>query len=308
MFLMMKRLIAFLGIMAIVGLVGCDKPAPSTPTSMVDGLRESMVEDEPVLLWNTVPTAWQKDVDGLVHEFGKKVPADLYDRVMTTMKKVVTVLQDKKQFVMNTPLVKMQMSEMTAEERDDAMKSYDAIVVLGESITSSNLSSAAGLQKFDMTVFLTQYGPQAHKAFVTLMKLAAAEEPEARQALEAMDAIKKMSAVVTSESENTAMVTITMPPLPGGMSLPDDGTMPMSKVDGKWVPTPMAMMWPMAIGEAKQQLAQEDMSASSSQVAQVTMVLSLVDAGLGHFEEAKTQAEFDQAVNGIIGMMMGAGD
>lgn len=292
-------------LVAAVLLVGCDKGTPSTPTSMFDGLRESMVEDKPVLFWDTIPTTWQQDVDGLVHEFGKKVPAELYDRVMATAKKIVTVLKDKKQFVMNTPMVKMQMSSMTAAQQEDANKSYDAVVSLGEALTSSDLSTAAGLQKFNMTTFLTKYGPEAHTAMVTLLTLAAAEEPQAKQALDAMDAIKKMTAKIDSESGDTAMVTVQMPPLPGGMALPNDGTIPMSKVDGRWVPTPLVMMWPMAINEAKQELAKEDMSTDSAQVAQVTMVLGLVDAGLAHFENAKTQAEFDQAVNGIMGMMGG---
>ena len=61
-------------LVAVVLLVGCDKGTPSTPTSMIDGLRESMVEDKPVLFWDTIPATWQQDVDGLVHEFGRKVP------------------------------------------------------------------------------------------------------------------------------------------------------------------------------------------------------------------------------------------
>lgn len=307
MLLKMFRLIALLCVSGFLGLAGCDRPAPSTPTSMIDGLRESMVKDQPVLLWDTMPASWQQDVDGLVHEFGRKVPAEVYDRTMTTMKKIVVVLKDKKQFVLNTPVVKMMMSSMTPTEREDATKSYDALVALGDALVSSDLSTAAGLQRFDMTSFLTSYGPEAHAAMVTLLTLAAAEEADARMALEAMEAIKKMSATVDSESENTAMVTITMPPLPGGMALPDGGVMPMSKVDDAWVPTSLAMMWPMAMTEAKQQLAQEDMSTSSEQVAQLSMVLSMVDTGLAHFENAENQTEFDQAVSGIMGMLMATG-
>ncbi|MAB82463.1 MAG: hypothetical protein CMJ24_03375 [Phycisphaerae bacterium] len=308
--MMLSSLIRFAAVLVSLTplvLIGCDKPAPSTPTSMFDGLRESMVQDKPVLFWETMPATWQQDVDGLVHEFGKKVPAELYDRVMTTMKKLVMVMKDKKQFVMNTPMIKMQMSSMTATEKADAEKSYDAVVALGDALTSSDLSSASGLQKFVMTTFLTKYGPEAHKALVTLLTLASTQEPEAKQALEAMDAIKKMTAKVDSESGDTAMVTVDMAPLPGGMALPNDGTLPMSKVDGSWVPTPMVMVWPMMMSEAREQLANEDMSTDSAQVAQVTMVLGLVDAGLAHFENAKTQEQFDQAASGLMGMM-GGGD
>ena len=241
-----------------------------------------------------------------MHEFGRKVPAEVYDRTMTTMKKIVVVLKDKKQFVLNTPVVKMMMSSMTPTEREDATKSYDALVALGDALVSSDLSTAAGLQRFDMTSFLTSYGPEAHAAMVTLLTLAAAEEADARMALEAMEAIKKMSATVDSESENTAMVTITMPPLPGGMALPDGGVMPMSKVDD--VGTDSAghdVADGDDRGEAAARPGGHERQFRAGCAAQ--QLLNMVDTGLAHFENAENQTEFDQAVSGIMGMLMATG-
>jgi hypothetical protein len=305
MFSQLIRFVVVLAAVAPLALIGCDKAAPSTPTAMFDGLRESMVEDKPVLLWDTVPATWQQDVDGLVHEFGKKVPAKLYDDVMATMKRVVMVLKDKKQFIMNTPMVKEQVATMTATEKEQAAETYGDIVKIGEAITSSDLSTVAGLKKFNMTNFLTNYGPELHVAMMSIMKTAAAEEEDAAQALEFFTAVKKLSAKVDSETGDTAMVSITMPELPAGVNL-IPAQVPMSKVDGRWVPTMMAAVVPQSLAEAKQQLDNEDMSTSSQQVAQAEAVLKMVNLGLSHFENATTQEEFDQAIAGLAGMMGGS--
>ena len=300
---MIKHLVISLFVMLPLAMVGCGGGVPDSPTAMFDAAREAAVKNQPVLVWNTLPSSWQADVDDLIHEIGRKVPAELYDKTMDTARKVVQILKTKKQFVWNTPLVKMQMSQMTPKERADAETAYDAIVTLGEALTQSDLSTAAGLQRFNVKSFLTKYGSRIHTALVAVIRTAAAQEPEAQMFLMVIEGIKNLKASVVSESGSTAVVSITMAPI-------GQENMDMVKVDGKWVPKEMAEgsdSLPAALAMAKVQLSSQDFSTSSAQVMQVTMMLSMVDAVIGPLEKANTQAEFDQALAGIAALMGGGG-
>ena len=301
---MIKHLVISLFIMLPLAMAGCGGGGSDSPTAMFDAARDAAVKNDPVLMWNTLPSKWQADADGLVHEIGKKVPAQLYDKVMATAGMVFNIMKTKKEFVWNTPMVKMQMSQMTPQELSNAKAAYDAIVTLGEALAQSDLSTAAGLHRFAFKSFLTKHGSEIHVALIAVIRAASAEEPEAQQALLMIESVKNLKATVLSTSGDSAVVSVAIPGLPVG-ALPS--SMNMQKVEGKWVPAEMAMKFPMMMSEAHAEISNMDFSASSAEVMQVTMVLTMVDAVIGSLEKATTQAEFDQALAGIAAMMGGGG-
>ena len=299
---MIKHLMISLFIMLPLAIAGCGGGGSDSPTAMFDAARDAAVKNDPVLIWNTLPSKWQADADGLVHEIGKKVPAQLYDKVMATAGMAFNIMKTKEEFVWNTPMVKMQMSQMTPQELSNAKAAYDAIVTLGEALTQSDLSTAAGLDRFAFKSFLTKYGSEIYVALITAIRAASAEEPGAQQALLLSESVKNLMATVVSTSGDSAVVSVTIPGLPDG-ALPS--SMNMQKVEGKWVPAEMAMMFPTMMSAAHAEISNMDFSASSAEVMQVTMLLTMVDAVIGPLEKATTQAEFDQALAGIAAMMGG---
>ena len=114
---MIKHLMISLFIMLPLAIAGCGGGGSDSPTAMFDAARDAAVKNDPVLIWNTLPSKWQADADGLVHEIGKKVPAQLYDKVMATAGMAFNIMKTKEEFVWNTPMAKMQMKSIQERAR-----------------------------------------------------------------------------------------------------------------------------------------------------------------------------------------------
>ena len=88
----------------------------------------------------------------------------------------------------------------------------------------------------------------------------------------------------------------------------------MSEVGGSWVPLPLVSQWPQGIAEAKANIATmaRQIAPDNAQSKQTQMMAQM---GLGMFEtaldgmaKATTQAEFDQSIAGLAGLMGGLGN
>jgi hypothetical protein len=86
----------------------------------------------------------------------------------------------------------------------------------------------------------------------------------------------------------------------------------MKKIDGAWVPEDMATAWPSAMQELNVQLDafkaktnQSDPQQAQQMQMGVQMMSGMANATLDPMLKAKTQAEFDTAINNTMAMFGG---
>ena len=73
----------------------------------------------------------------------------------------------------------------------------------------------------------------------------------------------------------------------------------LTKVEGRWVPTEMAMGWSKGIEKARKGL--EKMASDKSSTMQAKMGLGMANAVLDQMENANTQEEFNEVFNSLFG-------
>ena len=273
----------------------------SKPDAMVRAIRMAVKDDKPVVVWNSMPSSWRGDVNGLIRDIGSRIDAKAYDAFMKTARLAVTILADKKTFILNSSMGKMFMQGMQQSAGDQAKlitENYDLIVTILKTFVDSELGTAEGLKQCDLGRLISKYGPE----IMSLVKAIAAldlpdAENEMAQLRQGLAAAEGMTAVVDSVSGDEASITVSMPGQP-------KETMAMKKVDDRWVPADMAAQMPMMMTMAKSELAGTDMKELNESLRQAQTMLPMVDKAMEPLEAAKTQEEFDQAVMQMM-MMMG---
>ena len=275
-----------------------------TPDAMFVAAKEAVINDKPVALWNAMPSTYKTQINGVVHDFGAQVDAAGYDAVMGLVRDVTAMLKDKKTFVLNSPMVKSQMAS-EAVPMKVMEENYDMVVTFLQALSDSDLGTAAGLQKVDLGAIINKYGGTMIKLAKSLMEAAPPNSAaEVAQVKMMMDMLKKSSFVVTNKTATTATVTVSEPG-PDGKPAPGEAVA-MVKVGDGWVPQEMADQFDQMITVAKAQMAAE-MPEFNNNLKQAPMLVGLVSGAMGPLKNAKTQAEFDQAIGGLMGMMGGMG-
>jgi hypothetical protein len=284
-----------------------------------DAIKAAVKESKPVLAWNVLPASWRSQGDGLLHEFAAAVPAPLYDQLMKTMQKFATVLTTKKQFVLNSVMVKAALADPNSPSMTQLTESYDAASDFISAVANSDLQSAEALSKATVADLLNEFGPQlmtAAKTFVTIAALQPNREgAEAKMVLVVLDSISNLNATVVSETGTSAVISVSLPSLPSAIAgkMAQLQSIPVTQVDGVWVVVPMAYAWPEGMAEAKHSIAEmkAQLSGNDSQSQQVMMMvqvaLGMADTMLDSMAQANSQAEFDQAMANFGSLMEGMG-
>ena len=83
----------FLGLLVLVSLfAGCSRneaaPVAETADQAVLQVTEGLADGQPQVLWHALPTSYQQDVTDLIHEFGDKMDAELWNRSFGVVQKI----------------------------------------------------------------------------------------------------------------------------------------------------------------------------------------------------------------------------
>ena len=109
--------------------IGCDAGGgpvmkiPDSPDGTVTAIYEGLASSQPQVVWDALPARYQQDVTFLVHEFGKKFDAELYDKVFDVARKGVALLKNKKDL-----LLKMSAEHLEPDQKKDVQKTFPAMV------------------------------------------------------------------------------------------------------------------------------------------------------------------------------------
>jgi len=124
-----QQLIKCSGLVIFAGLLlaGCSG-SEETPTTFFEGVKEASQNNDPAAVWNTLPASMQSEFDSLAHDVGNRMQAEFYDSSWILIRRISTLLETKKGFILNTPIVQMGMLQIDAEEKEQFITTYDSIV------------------------------------------------------------------------------------------------------------------------------------------------------------------------------------
>jgi len=293
--MMMRRIgvAAAIAAVACVGLLGCgggDPTVPDTPDGTVNAVAAALADGKPQVLWIAMPASYQKDVTGLVREFAGKVDADIYDKGWGLVKKLVKVLSEKRTFILGSPAL-----ASAGIDKAKAEAQYDAIVGALDALTSSEVSSVAGLKSVDVGGFLRTTGAKVMGA----MSKASALTKKDEYNKEFVADMKGIKAEMVSVDGDTAKVKITH----AGEKEPK--TAELVKVEGRWVPKDMADGWAEAMADVKKNLAKMSGESMAKNKPQILAMMGAAEPMLDQLLKADSQEKFDQVIGQTMGMVMG---
>lgn len=282
-------------------LTGCGGGAadvPKTADQAVLRVVNALTENKPIAVWDALPASYQKDVTGLVHSAIAKVDADLYNQSVALGQRVAKLLGDKKQFILGHPMIAQQIPNKAEVE-----KQWDGIVSLLSTVLNSELATHDKAKKVDIGSFLDKTGSKVMGDMTNLAKLVpGGEGPGAENEYTQM--IKKAKAIkATMVKEEGDKATVKME-TPGE----EPANVEFVRVEGKWIPADMAKEWSGMIAEAQKEIAamKDDDMKKAKEMA--IPMLGMVGGLLSTLENAKTQEEFNAAVNGLMQMMRGGAE
>jgi hypothetical protein len=272
------------------GIAGTLKVTPDASASpaeeSVRGLIAALQKKQAAALWDFLPTSYQRELNGLVQTLATKVDPRLYDQSLALLSRTSQLLTAKKQFILGTPTVK----GMIAGREGDAGKVLDGVATLLDSIANSELKNHASLLTFDGRKFLDKTG---RDLLSQLMQIAAMGGDDPMKILSAM----KVKTV--EQAGDRVLLSFSAPGKP-------PATEQYQLVEGKWLPSDMVEKWNQSIPDARRRIAALPDGGDKKQQAQVRMQLDMVNSMLKRFEDADTQAEFDEAVQALTGMRAAA--
>lgn len=262
---------------------------PEAPDEAVQLVADELSKGNGAVLWRAMPASYQSDVNSIAQLAGAKIDAEIYDKVFAFVSRAIGVLDKQKEFVFGTSLAGGQSDEESVAQLRAAWPGIKQIV---ETLTSSSIATAAGLQSFEGRAFFKETVSDLLTQLDSLAQL----QPEGEQSLFADLSDVEVTYVDGSEGEAVLAVAV-----PGE----EAETESFVRVEERWVPRDMAEQWTDQIAEARRQLESIDPEQIAKQKPQILNVFAMFDGVLAQIEAAETQEQFDQALQGAMMPLMG---
>ncbi|MCA9018043.1 MAG: hypothetical protein KDA77_22155, partial [Planctomycetaceae bacterium] len=254
----MKKSFSFLTLLFLVGTLplfsGCGKPAeqgqgaqeaaqpakPLGPAESMQALVDGINNQQMQAVWNFLPGSYQKDVNGLVHEFSTKMDPEMYNGTFQTGQRLAKLLKDKKEFILKNPMI-----EGLPVPQDKVAQYWEPTIGILAAIVNSDISSLDKLKTFDGGKFLSTTGNQLAKDVVSFSDLIPTQEGEPSLS----EKMKQTKVSVVSTEGDTATIKIEAPG-------EESKEQVMVKVEDKWIPKTLADKWKSQMEDAHKQLAE----------------------------------------------------
>lgn len=272
----------------LVGLpLGCRReplappPPASTPAGAAQRLYQGLGERQPDLVWDGLPSSYQRELEQLVRGFAQQMDEPTWNRCFATARKGVELLREQRAYVLDCPGIGWVLK---LADPAQAEPGWNASVGVLEALVNSDLADLGKLRAFDARAFCA--GP-GRALLANLAKLSALrEEPELARAL---DAAAQAKIELLSSGAERAIVRVSLPEREPVEQI-------WTRIDGQWVSQDFETAWkewmPKLHGWA------DGLASTSSPKLKgaLLQVLPMVDGLLDRMLAAKTQAEFNDAV------------
>ncbi len=280
----MKRVAVGLVTCGLVG--GCGGGDAITLPGDAKGTVEAVVSHlgagRPAVLWAALPPSYRDDVTALARAFGAGVDPELYDESFDLARRVVGLLRTKKELILAHPMIASQVDS-------DVEAGWDAFVGMLDAIVSSDLADSGKLAQIDVGAFLATDGAR----FMEHLRRGASQSAD-----DPLAKLRGMTVDVLTSSADRAKLSLSTP----GES---PSTLELKRVEGRWLPVDMVDDWSSEVARMRERI--DAMAASSSASStQARMFLTLAGSAVSQLEQANTEEEFAEVVEGLLGMAMGA--
>lgn len=274
--------------------------AGAKPDQTVEYVAKALAESRPVAAWQALPASYQTDVQNLIREFAGKMDKEVWDKGFIIAGKIVKVLKEKKQFILEHPEVAKTLPGADKKKLSDNL---DAVVGLLETIVMSEISKHDELKKADVERFLSGTGAKLMSQIEGLSQIVdpAAFGPEGPIYLATVTTqfkglpakLRSVKATVVKMEGTQATVRIEVRD-----EKPVD--VPFIQVDGKWVPKELADDWPKMLAEAKGVLGMIPAEELAKAKPEILKTMNMVEEKVDLLLKAKTQEEFNKVVDEIM--------
>ncbi len=279
--------LALLIVAALAGGAQAQQGPDAALKAVMDGLADYKLE----VVWDALPGSYQGDVQGLVSGFADKMDAELWTKSFSVLKKLVLVLQTKKQFILNFPM----LAQMPPNKKQILADNWDGIVQLASTVVNSDVSDLQKLRAIDIRTFLATTGSSIMRQAVALGQAANPQDDPAGKVASLRQATVT---VVRTEGPDRAVLRMQVPNETAEEKV-------FVKVEGKWLPENMVMGWQAGILQAKQKLAAIEQQKIAAAKAQVMPILTMIEGSLDQLAAANTPEQFNALAMGLGGMLMG---
>ncbi|MEC8219775.1 MAG: hypothetical protein VX014_04015 [Verrucomicrobiota bacterium] len=254
---------------------------PDEPFAAMQTIGDEVIAGNYSILWHAMPTSYQTDINAIARLAGSKVDPEIYDKSFGLFGRFAEVADKQKLFILNTSLVGKQPAEQIAEIE----AAWPSIIGFVQTIVTSSISSSAGLRAFDGQVFSEETLPELFKYSNDLAAISNEENP--------FGSLQFGSLKTVESTDTTAVLEITFA---SGDVVEEDFT----KVENRWVPAEIAINWSTGIVTARKHLQAISSEEIAKNKPQLMGMITMLDGILTQLNTAKTQEQFDQALQGAM--------
>lgn len=255
---------------------------PEAPEAAMRVIADELATGKAGVLWLAMPASYQTDLTGVVREAATKMDAEVYDGGFALVKRLADVAEKQRAFILANPMLK-QVDKAKAEAN------WANGVAMVRALATSQLATTEGLRTFEGEKFLATTGSEL---------LGLAQEMAKVSGEDLFAQLKAVKFTATDVTATSASIKAETEGKPGQASV-------FTKIEGRWVPQDMAAQWTEKMTEAKKNLAAITPEEIQKNKPQVLGAFAMANGVLTQLEEAKTQAEFDAALQNAMMPLMG---
>jgi hypothetical protein len=260
---------------------------PSSPSAQqfFEVVQKEIEKDNWLVVWDALPPTKQNQIQEVVRLAASKVEQRTMDQIKRFRSNMISALQSKKSFVLNSKALPVPPNDRAMIE-----KLYDPVVAFVESAVSPEFLETSNLKEKSLRDLLDKYfraTMATNKALEAAMK-GLPLPPQLAGAIGVKPSIKV-------EQANDKEATISF-------SLPQQPAMKVQFVpmEGKWFPKDAVAGWEQAMAQVQSAIQSADPKKIHQGVGQVMLI---ANGALGAFSAAETQEDFDAALQQVKGMV-----
>ena len=260
-------------------------PVPATADAAIKALIHGVAEGHPDAYWRFLPRSFQRDINNVVHEIAEQADRELWRQTTATFKKLASVASTQREFFVNSSLV-----EQDIVDREQLQANWVPLVELVETLTTSELADQDKMKTIDGGKFLSGTGRELMLRFQSLGALT----PETSSALR--EFVESEVKLVSTDGD-AAVVR---------MQGPDGKPQEVAfvRIERKWIPKDLADGWTSIILQVHSTLENSIGKLSPEQSQQFLSTLANVNRMLDGLAAAKTQDEFNTALQPLVAMAL----
>lgn len=260
--------------------------APPGPGRTVEEAIRAIVEVQPEVLWKELPASYQKDLQALSTEFGKKMDPEVWNRGCALARKGALVLRVKKRLLLG--------KGRHAEEEVKFGAQYNAMIDALQAIVTGELSNLGTYKKGDVETMISGPVTKFLKSLIEIAKNVDSVPLEGvrLRILEMPAKFQKARVTAIKIERNQAVVFIDW-----GMG--ERTELVMVDVEEKWFPKTMVDAWAGNVKQARGYLATMQAYFLKDK-GKMLQTLDLIDQKLDKLNAAQTKAESEAALLEIL--------